>query len=254
MTEQLKEKIALITGGSSGIGRATAQVFSREGARVVIADINVGSGVETANKITDAGGEALFIETDVSKSTEVAALIETIIERYGRLDCACHSAAIMGDMVPVNDYDEETWDRVIDTNLKGTWLCMKHEIPHMLKQGEGCIVNTTSASGVMGGGRHRCAYAASKGGIVSLTKGAASEYAELGLRINAICPSHARTPMLEQFFELRPELESDFVSQLPMGRIAAPEEVAEANLWLCSDASSFVCGHILTVDGGFSAR
>lgn len=254
MTEQLKGKIALITGGSSGIGRATAQVLSREGARVIIADINVEGSETTAKRITDAGGEAHFIKTDVSKSAEVAVLIDTIIGRYDRLDCACHSAAIMGDMVPVSDYDEETWNRVIDTNLKGTWLCMKHEIPHMLKQGSGSIVNTTSTSGVIGGGRHRCAYAASKGGIVSLTKGAASEYAEHGLRINAICPSHARTPMLEKFFELRPELEADFVSQLPMGRIAAPEEVAEASMWLCSDASSFVCGHVLTVDGGFSAR
>jgi NAD(P)-dependent dehydrogenase (short-subunit alcohol dehydrogenase family) len=254
MTEQLKGKIALVTGGSSGIGRATAQVFSREGAKVVVADTNVEGGEETVQSISDAGGEARFIKTDVSRSTEVEALIDETIKSYGRLDCACHSAAIMGEMVSVVDYTEKTWDLVLDINLKGTWLCMKHEIPQMLKQGGGSIVNTTASSGLNVGGRHRCAYAASKGGIVSLSKGAALEYAEYGLRVNVICPSHTRSPMLEQFFKLRPELEAEFVAQAPMGRIAAPEEVAEASLWLCSDASSFVCGHVLAVDGGYLSR
>ncbi len=254
MTEQLKGKIALVTGGSAGIGRATAQLFSREGAKVVVADINAEGGEETVQGIRDAGGEAQFVRTDISKSTEVEALLKRIIEDYGRLDCACNNAAILGEIVSVVDYTEETWDLVLETNLKGTWLCMKHEIPHMLKQGSGAIVNTTATPGLMVGGRHRCAYAASKAGIVSLTKVAASEYAEYGLRINVICPSHTRSPMLEKVFELRPEFEADFIAQAPMGRIAAPEEVAEGTLWLCSDASSFVTGHVLALDGGYLCR
>jgi NAD(P)-dependent dehydrogenase (short-subunit alcohol dehydrogenase family) len=254
MTERLEGKIALVTGGSSGIGRAAAQLFSREGANVVIADINVEGGEETVRSIRDAGGEALFVRTDVSMSAEVEALINEIIERYSQLDCAYNNAAILGDIVPIVDHTEEIWDRTLNTNLKGTWLCMKYEIPQMLKHGSGTIVNATATPGMLTGGRNRAAYSAAKAGIVSLTKVAALEYAEHGLRINAICPSHTRSPMLEQFFELRPDLEADYITQTPMGRIAAPEEVAEAALWLCSDASSFVTGHVLAVDGGYLSR
>ena len=254
MAERLKGKIALITGGSSGIGRATAELFSREGAKVVIADINTKGGEETAQNISDTGGEAYFVRTDISKSAEIEALINKIVERYGRLDCAFNNAAILGEIVSLVDHTEETWDHVLDTNLKGTWLCMKHQIPQMLKQGNGAVVNTTATTGLQVGGRTRCAYAASKAGIVSLTKVAALENAEYGIRVNALCPSHTRSPMLEKFFELRPELEADFITQAPMGRIAAPEEVAEAALWLCSDASSFVTGHVLAVDGGYLCR
>jgi len=252
--DRLKNKVALVTGGSSGIGRAAAQLFAREGAKVVIADIDVEGGEETLQTIREAGGEAHFVRTDVSKAADVEALIQKVIEIHGRLDCAYNNAAIMGDIVSVVDHTEETWDRAVETNLKGTWLCMKYEIPQMLEQGSGAIVNTTSTSGLMVGSRFRSAYSASKAGIVSLSKGAAMENAEYGLRINVICPSHARTPMLEQFFEGRPELEADFIAQAPMGRIAAPEEVAEGALWLCSDASSFVTGHVLAVDGGFLCR
>jgi NAD(P)-dependent dehydrogenase (short-subunit alcohol dehydrogenase family) len=254
MTERLKGKIALVTGASSGIGCAAAQLFSREGAKVVIADINVEGGEETVRSISDAGGEAHFVRTDVSIPAEVEALITEVIERYNRLDCAYNNAGILGDMVSIVEHSEDSWNRTLDTNLKGTWLCMKHEIPQMLKQGSGAIVNTTASAGVMVGGRYRAAYAASKAGIVSLTKVAALEYAEYGLRVNVVCPSHTRSPMLEQFFELRPELEADFIAQTPMSRIAAPEEVAEAALWLCSDASSFVTGHVLAVDGGYLSR
>jgi len=253
MTERLKGKIALITGGSSGIGRAAAQLFSREGAKVVIADINVEGGEETVRSITDAGGEAHFVRTDVSKSAEVEALIKKIIEIYSRLECAYNNAGILGDVVSVVDHTEENWDRVLETNLKGTWLCMKYEIPQMLEQGSGSIVNTTSTTGLFIGGRYRSAYSASKAGIVSLSKVAALEYAEYGLRVNVICPS-ARTPMMEQFFELNPEAEADFTAQMPMGRIFAPEEVVEGALWLCSDASSFVTGHVLAAAGGFLCR
>jgi NAD(P)-dependent dehydrogenase (short-subunit alcohol dehydrogenase family) len=253
MTDQLKGKIALITGASSGIGRAAAQLFSREGAKVVIADINVEGGEETVRSISDAGGEAHFVRTDVSKSGEVEALIKKIIEIYGRLDCAYNNAGILGDVVSLVDHTEESWNRTVETNLKGTWLCMKHEIPQMLEQGSGSIVNTTSTTGLFVGGKYRSAYSASKAGIVSLSKVAALEYAEYGLRVNVICPS-ARTPMMEQFFELNPEAEADFTAQMPMGRIFAPEEIVEGALWLCSDASSFVTGHVLAAEGGFLCR
>jgi len=251
---RMDDKVALVTGAGSGIGRAAAQLLAREGAKVVLADINADGGEETRQTILEAGLEASFVQTDISKATDVAALMDHILEAHGRLDCAYNNAAILGDVVSIIDHSEETWDHVIDTNLKGTWLCMKHEIPQMLRQGNGAIVNATATAGVKGGSPQRSVYAASKAGIISLTKSAAMEYAEYGLRINVVCPSHTRTPMLAQFFELSPDLEADFIAQAPMGRIAVPEEVAEAVLWLCSDASSFVNGHVLAVDGGFLCR
>jgi NAD(P)-dependent dehydrogenase (short-subunit alcohol dehydrogenase family) len=254
MMGRIDNKVALITGGSSGIGRAAARLFAQEGAKVVIADINIEGGEETLRIVREAGCEALFVRADVSRSADIEALIDKVVATHGRLDCAYNNAGVMGDMVSVTDLGEEAWDHVIETNLKGTWMCMKHQISQMLKQGHGVIVNTTASAGVKGGSPHRSAYAASKAGIVRLSKSAAMEYAEYGLRINVICPSHTRTPMLEQFFEMRPDLEADFIAQAPMGRIATPEEVAEAALWLCSDASSFVTGHVLAVDGGYLSR
>ena len=253
MSERLKGKIALITGGSSGIGRAAAQLFSREGAKVIIADINIEGGEETVRNITDEGGEASFVKTDVSKSAEVEELMKKIIEMYGQLDCAYNNAGILGDVTSVVDYTEEGWDLTLETNLKGTWLCMKYEIQQMLEQSSGSIVNTTATTGLYVGGKFRSAYSASKAGIISLSKVAALEYAEYGLRVNVICPS-ARTPLMEQFFERNPEAEADFTAQMPMGRIFAPEEIVEGALWLCSDASSFVTGHVLAAEGGFLCR
>jgi NAD(P)-dependent dehydrogenase (short-subunit alcohol dehydrogenase family) len=254
MPDRLKGKIALVTGGSSGIGRAAAMLFAREGAKVVVADIAAQGGEQTAQTIRGEGGEAQFIRTDISRSAEVEALIKAVIAAYGRLDCAFNNAAVLGEILSVVDHTEDMWERAFATNLKGTWLCMKYEIPQMLAHGKGAIVNVTSTAGVHIGSPYRSAYAATKAGIVSLTKGAALEYAEQGLRINALCPSHARTPLLEQFFRLRPELEARFIADTPMGRIATPEEVAEGALWLCSDASSFVTGHVLVVDGGYVTR
>ena len=253
MPGQLEGKIALVTGGASGIGKAASRLFAREAAKVVLADIDAEGGEKTLQAILDDGGEAHFVRTDISKAADVEALVDKVIELHGRLDCAYNNAAIMGDMVSIVDQTEEAWDHTIETNLKGTWLCMKHEIPHMLKQGQGAIVNTTASSGIKGG-KYRSAYAASKAGIVSLSKTAAMEYVEYGLRINVICPSHTRTPNVAQFFELRPELEAEYIAQGPMGRLAAPEEVANGALWLCSDAASFVTGHVLAVDGGFLTR
>jgi NAD(P)-dependent dehydrogenase (short-subunit alcohol dehydrogenase family) len=252
--DRLKDKVALVTGGSSGIGRAAAVLFAREGAKVVVADIDTAGGAETLSRIGDDGGEAHFIKTDISAAGEVDALVTAIIKTHGRLDCAFNNAAILGDIVSITDHTEAMWDRALTTNLKGTWLCMKYEIAQMLAQGKGAIVNTTSTAGVNIGSPFRSAYAASKAGIVSLTKGAALEYAEHGLRVNALCPSHTRTPLLEQFLRLRPELEARFIADTPMGRISTPEEVAEGALWLCSDASSFVTGQVLVVDGGYVTR
>jgi NAD(P)-dependent dehydrogenase (short-subunit alcohol dehydrogenase family) len=250
---RLDNKVALITGGSSGIGQAAARLFAAEGAKVVIADVNAEGGEKTVSSIRDAGGTAHFVQADVSKAADVEALVAKVVELHGRLDCAYNNAGILGEIVSLVDHSEATWHQTIDTNLKGTWLCMKYEIPQMLKQGSGAIVNTTATAAIKGS-PHRSAYAASKAGIVSLSKSAAMEYAEYGLRINVICPSHTRSHMLEQFFELRPELEASFIAQAPMARIAAPEEVAEGALWLCSDASSFVTGHVLALDGGYLAR
>ena len=253
MTSRLKDKVALITGGSSGIARAAALLFSREGAKVVIADINVEGGEKTVRRIIDSGGEAHFIRTDVSQSAEVEELIKKITEIYNQLDCAFNNAGIAEAGTTIVDLNEENWNRAYENNLKGTWLCMKHEIPLMLQQGSGAIVNTTSTSGLMVGSQYRSAYAASKAGIVSLTKSAALEYAEYGVRVNAICPI-ARTPLLESFFEIDPKAEAYFIDQIPMGRIAAPEEIAEGALWLCSDASSYTTGHVLSMEGGYLCR
>lgn len=251
---RIENKVALITGGSSGIGRAAARLFAKEGAKVVIADINVEGGERTLRLVQDDGGEAQFVRTDISSRSDISNLIDQIVATFGQLDCAYNNAGVMGEMSTVVDLSEETWAQIMDTNLRGTWLCMKYQISQMLKQGFGTIVNTTASVGMRGAGPHRSAYATSKAGIVSLSKSAALEYAEYGLRINVICPSHTRTPMLERLFEMRPDLEADFIAQAPMGRIAVPEEVAEGALWLCSDASSFVTGHVLAIDGGFLCR
>jgi NAD(P)-dependent dehydrogenase (short-subunit alcohol dehydrogenase family) len=210
-------------------------------------------GERTASAIRDTGGDARFVRTDVSMAADVQSLMARIVELHGRLDCAYNNAGILGEIVPLVDQSEAVWDHTLDTNLKGTWLCMKHEIPLMLEQGSGAIVNTTATAGIKGS-PNRAAYAASKAGVIAISKSAALEYAEHGLRINVVCPSHARTPLLQQFFELRPELEASYIASAPMGRICAPEEVAEAALWLCSDASAFVTGHVLAVDGGYLAR
>jgi len=246
-------KVALVTGGGSGIGRAISLAFADGGARVVVADVDPATGEETAQAIAEAGGEAIFLRADVGNREQVKGMVDTAVTTYGRLDCACNNAGIAGVQARTAECTEENWDRVLETNLRGTWLCMKHEIPQMLEQGSGSIVNTTATTGLYIGGKYRSAYSASKAGIVSLSKVAALEYAEYGLRINVICPA-ARTPLLEEWFEVNPEAEADFIGQAPMGRIAAPEEVVEGALWLCSDASSFVTGHVLAVEGGFLCR
>jgi NAD(P)-dependent dehydrogenase (short-subunit alcohol dehydrogenase family) len=253
MAGRLEGKVALVTGGSSGIGRATAVLFAREGARVVVADVAVEGGQATVGAIRDAGGEAIFVRVDVSKAEEVQALIGRVVETYGRLDCAHNNAGIAGSGALTADYLQEDWDRILRVNLTGVWLCMKHEIPVMLAQGGGSIVNTASVAG-LGGAPRLSAYVASKHGVVGLTRTAALEYAHAGLRINAVCPGWTRTPMVESALTARPDLEAQISASEPIGRMAAPEEIAEAVVWLCSDAASFVTGHAMVVDGGLTAR
>ncbi len=253
MTGLLDSKVALVTGGSSGIGRATALALAREGAKVVVADVSVKGGEETVEMITDCGGEAIFYRTDVSKAIEVEAMVNKIIKSYGRLDCACNIAGVEGITASTVDCTEDNWDRIISTNLKGIWLCMKYESPQMLKQGGGSIVNMASAAGMIGLPGYP-AYCASKGGIIQLTRVAALENARTGIRINAVCPGVIRTPMVERATGGSPEIEAQFMALEPVGRMGTPEEVAEVFVWLCSDASSFVTGHPMVVDGGLVAQ
>jgi len=254
MAGRLEDKVGLVTGGASGIGRATAMAFAREGAKVVLADLVVDGGEEVVRLINEAGGEAILVRCDVSKRAEVDAMINKAVETYGRLDYAFNNAGIEGDIAPVAEYTEENWDRVIAVNLKGVWLCMKYEIRQMLKQGRGAIVNMSSVSGLVGDPDHP-AYGASKHGVSGLTKAAALEYARAGIRVNAVCPAAIRTPMIERTLQAQPELSwQSLASGHPMGRIGEPEEVTEAVLWLCSDAASFITGHLLVLDGGLIAR
>ncbi len=247
-------KVALVTGGGSGIGRATAALFAREGARVAVADVGMEGGEETVKAIRTAGGEAVFIRADVSRADEVQALVGRVVETYGRLDCAHNNAGIGGSGALTADYLQEDWDQVLRVNLTGVWLCMKYEIPVMLAQGRGSIVNTASVAGLAGAPR-LSAYVASKHGVVGLTRTAALEYARAGLRINAVCPGWTRTPMVESALAARPYLqEAQIIESEPIGRMATPEEIAEAVVWLCSDAASFVTGHAMAVDGGLMAR
>lgn len=253
MGQRLENKVALVTGAGSGIGKASALAFAREGAKVVVADIVVDAGEQTANAIMESGGEATFIKADVARSAEVEAMVSKTVELYGRLDCAYNNAGLAVSPRLTTDTAEEDWDRLMNVNLKGVWLCMKYEIPHMLNQGKGAIVNASSMVGVIGLPK-RSAYAASKHGVIGLTKVAALEYADAGIRVNAICPAVVRTPLVENIISSDPEAEAQLLSMIPMKRLASLEEIAEVVVWLCSDASSFVTGHAMLADGGVVAQ
>ncbi|MCP4361616.1 MAG: SDR family oxidoreductase [Chloroflexi bacterium] len=253
MTKQLQNKIALITGGGSGIGRATAVLFAQEGAAVAIADIDADGGMETVQMVADQGSDAFFIQTDVSNSVQVQAMVGEVVERYGRLDIAFNNAGIEGETCRTADVTEEDFDRIIAVNLKGVWLCMKVEIPQMLAQGGGVIVNTASAAGLVGT-YSMPVYGASKHGIVGLSKSAAVEYGRENIRVNAICPSVIETPMVERAFEIFPQFVEATKRLNPMRRLGQADEVARAVLWLASDAASFTNGAALTIDGGFTAQ
>lgn len=253
LTGRLTGKVTLVTGGGSGIGRASALAFAREGAKVAIADVAVEGGNQTVDLIERANGEAIFIETDVSKATEVRGLIKKVVAAFGSLDCALNNAGIEGKPSSTSACSEDNWDSVIDINLKGVWLCMKYEIPYMREQSGGSIVNMASVAGLKGGLPRLSTYTASKHGVVGLTKAAAVEYARSGIRINAVCPGFIQTPMVESDRDSS-EFSNWVQTVVPAGRLGMAEEIAEAVIWLSSEAASFVTGHALVVDGGFTAQ
>ena len=248
----LDGKISFVTGGGSGIGRATALAIAGRGAKLLVADVDIDGGQETLRLIELSGGEAVFVSCDVGEAASVEAAIDRCVEVFGRLDCAFNNAGILGDMSLTADGTEENFDRIVRVNLKGVWLSMKYEIPQMLRQGGGVIVNTASNAG-MTGTPELAAYSATKGGVVQLTRSAALEYARSNIRINAVCPGLISTPMVAQQAVDYPDAVANFTELEPIGRMGRPEEIAEAVVWLCSDAASFVTGHPMAVDGGILA-
>jgi NAD(P)-dependent dehydrogenase (short-subunit alcohol dehydrogenase family) len=252
MASELEGKVGLVTGGTSGIGREAAVLFAKAGAKVVVAGRREAEGNETIERVRAAGGDGLFVKSDVSKAAEVETLIQKVVERFGRLDVAFNNAGIEGVWVPIIRQTEEDWDRTIDINLKGVWLCLKYEIRQMLKQGgSGAIVNMASVTGLVGSAG-AAAYSASKHGVIGLTKSAALETAKAGIRINAVCPAVIETPMGERLFGA-PAVHKYVVGCHPIGRFGRPTEIAEAVVWMCSDRASFMTGQSLVLDGGFLA-
>ena len=251
MNPLLEGKVAVVTGGSSGIGRAAALAFAREGAHVAIGARRQTEGEETARMVREAGGQAVFVQTDVSQTDQVQRLIQAAVERWGRLDCAFNNAGIEGDaFVHTADYSETTWDKIVAINLTGVFLSMKYELQQMLKHGSGTIVNMSSIAGLVGG-PIGSPYFATKHGVIGLTKAAAMEYAKSGIRVNAVCPAVIDTDMAQRGFS---EMWDAVVNMHPMGRVGKPEEVADAVVWLCSDRAAFITGHALPLDGGWVAQ
>jgi NAD(P)-dependent dehydrogenase (short-subunit alcohol dehydrogenase family) len=250
---QFESKVAIVTGAASGIGRASARLFAREGARVVVADVDTDGGEATVELIRGDGGDAAFVATDVAEPADVEAMVAAAVDRYGRLDYAHNNAGIVGAGAEIADMPVDVWERGIGVMLTGVFLCMKYEIPRMRAVGGGAIVNTSSGAGLIGF-PGMANYVAAKHGVLGLTKTAALECAGSGIRINAICPGTARSRMVEEWIGGDPAQEAMVAGLHPIGRIAEPEEIAEAAIWLCSDAASFVMGHALAVDGGYTIQ
>ncbi len=252
MSAELQGKVAIVTGGTSGIGREAAVLFAKAGAKVVVAGRREVEGKETIELVRGAGGEGLFVKTDVSRAADVHALVRKTVEKFGRLDVAFNNAGIEGSWSPIAEQSEEDWDRTIDINLKGTWLCLKYEIQQMLKQGGGgAIVNMASVAGLIGSAG-AATYCASKHGVMALTKSAALETARSGIRVNVVCPAVIETSMSERLFGA-PEMNKFALGLHPIGRFGTPMEIAEAVLWMCSDRASFMTGQSLVLDGGMMA-
>lgn len=251
METTFKNKVVIVTGGASGIGRATAIAFAKKGAKVAVADWKEND--EMVDLIKELGSEAIFIKCDVSKTDDVKAMVAQTIAAFGRLDYAFNNAGIEGTSAPTQDCSEENWDKTIGVNLKGVWLCMKYEIPEILKQGKGVIINCASVAGMIGFAGLP-AYVASKHGIVGLTKTTALECATQGIRVNVVCPGVIQTPMIDRLTGKTKEAIERFKGFEPIGRFGLPEEIANAVVWMCSDEASFVTGHVMAVDGGFTAQ
>jgi len=245
------DRIIIVTGGAGGIGEATAMAFGKEGAKVVVSDVNVKAGEEAVRTIKEAGGEAVFVRADVSKSLDVEVMVRKTVESYGRLDYAFNNAGIGGGYAPIVDVTEENWDKVMSVNLKGVWLCMKYEIPQMVKQGYGVIVNTSSMAGIADGG-YTPDYAVSKAGVIRLTRTAARVYRDKGVRVNAVCPGLIRTPLLDWLENAMPSGKDVMRGFKSKGLVGEPQDIAEAVVWLCSDSARFVNGHALVIDGGYT--
>jgi NAD(P)-dependent dehydrogenase (short-subunit alcohol dehydrogenase family) len=252
MTTDLQGKVVLVTGGTSGIGREAAILFAKAGAKVVVAGRREAEGKETVDLVRAAGGNGFFVKADVANAAEVEALVQKTVQKFGHLDIAFNNAGIEGTWVPITDQTEEDWDRTIDINLKGVWLCLKYEIRQMLKQGGGgAIVNMSSVAGLMGAAE-AATYSASKHGVIGLTKSAALENARQGIRVNAVCPAVIETAMGERLFG-SPDVKPHAISLHPIGRFGTPMEIAEAVVWMSSDGASFMTGQYLVLDGGFLA-
>jgi NAD(P)-dependent dehydrogenase (short-subunit alcohol dehydrogenase family) len=253
MSMLFKDKVVLVTGAGSGIGRAAALAFAAEGARVVVAGRSIETLRTTVRMAEESGNTGMFVQCDVSQAEQVKVMVDTIITSYGKLDCAFNNAgggAVGTPSALIADCAEADWDREINVNLKGVWLCMKYEIPHLIKQGGGTIVNTASVAGLIVNRPGRAAYASAKHGVIGLTKAAAFEYADAGIRVNAVCPGPIEVPWIEQMLATYPEKREPFMDGCLFGRLGRPEEVARAVVWLCSDAASFVTGIAMPVDGG----
>ena len=246
----LEGKVAVVTGGAMGIGRASAEIFAREGASVVVADIDDDGGRQTVAIIEASGGSASFVHVDVSVKSDVARMVAHAVETFGGLDCAHNNAGMAAPLAALADYPDDGWDRTLAVMLTGVYLCMKAEIPLMLERGGGAIVNTASGVGLVGYPR-QAAYTASKHGVIGLTKVAALDYGARGVRVNAICPGTARTPMVARAIDHDPSIDDQLKALHPLGRIAEASEIAEAAVWLCTPAASFVLGVALPVDGGY---